>query len=74
MERRIREAYKHVTAFLLQPHIRDQFLDEQIAIAFYNPPMSLYLFVGYGYFKATVSNNRKDLWAEEGYRCEEDGK
>ena len=73
MRSRIEKAYKNTTAFLLQPHIRDQFLDERIAMALYNPPMSLYIFVGYGYFKATVSNNRKDLWAEEGYR-HEDGK
>ena len=72
MESRVEKAYKNVTAFLLQPYIRDQFLDERIAIALYNPPMSLYIFVGYDYFKATVSSNRKDLWAEEGYKYEDD--
>jgi hypothetical protein len=33
--------------------------------------MSLYIFAGgHGYFKATVSLNREELWIEEGYKYE----
>jgi hypothetical protein len=68
---KVNKAYKHITTFLLQPHSRDEFLDEHIAIALYNPPMSLYIFAGgHGYFKATVSLNREELWIEEGYKYE----
>lgn len=68
----IDKAYKNVTSFLLQPHFRDTFLDKRIAIALYSTPLYLYIFAGYDYFKATVTLNRKSLWAEEGYKYEDD--
>lgn len=70
MECRIEKAYKNVSAFLLQPHIRDQFLDNHLAIALYNTPLSLYIFVSSIYFKADIKQNRKLLWEEEGYKHE----
>ena len=66
MESRVKKAYKSVTAFLLQPHFRDQFLDKNLAIAMYNTPLSLYIFVCRDYYKADISQNRKALWLEEG--------
>lgn len=73
MNRRINQAYKHATAFLLQPHFRDEFLDKHLAIALYSNPLSLYIFVNNIYFKADIKQNRKPLWEEEGYK-HEDGK
>lgn len=71
MESRIKEAYKNVTAFLLQPHFRDQFIDKNLAIALYNTPLSLYIFAYGDYYKADISQNRKILWMEEGHKYEE---
>lgn len=71
MEHRIKEAYKNVTAFLLQPHCRDQFIDKDLAIALYNTPLSLYIFICKDYYTADISQNRKILWIEEGHKYEE---
>lgn len=71
MEHRIKEAYKNVTAFLLQPHFRDIFMDRDLAVAMYNTPLSLYIFVCNDFFKADISRNRKILWIEEGRKYEE---
>lgn len=70
MESRVKEAYKNVTAFLLQPHFRDQFVDKHLAIALYNTPLSLYIFVCSDFCKADISRNRKILWIEEGHKYE----
>jgi hypothetical protein len=70
MKSRVEKAYKSITAFLQQPHFRDEFLDKHLAIALYSNPLSLYIFVSNIYFKADIKQNRKLLWEEEGYRCE----
>ena len=72
MKPRVKKAYKHITAFLLQPHIRDKFIDNNLGIALYNLPMSLLLFTSFDYYKADISSNRQILWVEEGHKYEDD--
>ena len=71
MKSRVKTAYKNVTAFLLQPHTRDAFIDRNLAVALYNAPMSLFIFASFDYYQANISLNRRILWTEEGYRYEE---
>ena len=72
MKSRVEKAYKSIAAFLQQPHFRDEFLDNHLAIALYSNPLSLYIFASNVYFKADIRQNRKPLWEEEGYKYEDD--
>ena len=72
MKPRVKKAYECITAFLLQPHIRDKFIDNNLAIALYNLPMSLYIFASFNYYNANISKSRQILWAEEGHKYEDD--
>lgn len=68
----IDKAYKHVIAFLLQPHFRDPYMDKHVGITLYSKPLSLFMFSFNGYFKTSISLNRAEVWVEEGYKYEDD--
>lgn len=72
MNSRVNKAYKNIVSFLWQPHHRDEFLDERLAIGFYSNPLSLYIHVNSGYFLVHIQQDRKTLWIEEGYKYEND--
>lgn len=62
----ITETYRKIIKYMPFSHRRNEFVNPDTCIAFWNPRLCLYIYVGNAYYQADLTANRKVYWKVEG--------